>query len=78
MLNVLLVEDHPIFREAIKRNLLEHFDSIIIEEAATGEEALQKVKESPPHLIMDIRDCFLVKESLKGYEIAEFVKSVSR
>jgi two-component system, response regulator YesN len=119
MLNVLLVEDNPIFREVIKLNLLEHFHPIVVEEATTGEEALQKVKESPPHLIfMDIRlpginglqstqeikkdfpniqiailtgydlpeyrqaalqygaDCFLVKESLKGDEIAEFVKSI--
>lgn len=118
MLKVLLVEDNPIFREAIKRNLIDHFDSIVVEEATTGEEALQKVRESPPHLIfMDIRlpginglqstrmikrdfpniriailtgydlpeyrqaalqygaDCFMVKESLKGEEIAEFVKS---
>ncbi len=121
MLNVLPVEDNPLFREAIKRNLFENFPSIVIEEAATGEEALQKVKESPPHLIfMDIRlpginglqstqmikrdfpniqiailtgydlpeyrqaalqygaDCFLVKESLKADEIAEFVKSSAR
>jgi two-component system, response regulator YesN len=121
MLNVLLVEDNPIFRETIKLNLLEHFQSMVVEEASTGEEALEKVKESPPHLIlMDIRlpginglqstqkikrdfpniqiailtgydlpeyrqaalqygaDCFLVKESIKGDEIAEFVKSVAR
>ncbi len=40
MLNVLLVEDNPIFRETIKQNLLEHFHSIVVEEASTGEEAL--------------------------------------
>jgi len=56
MLRVLTVEDNRIFREALKKGLHDHFPSMVIEEAANGDEALQKIKEVPPHLIfMDIR-----------------------
>jgi DNA-binding NarL/FixJ family response regulator len=50
------VEDSRIFREAFKKGLHDHFPSMVIEEAANGDEALQKIKEARPHLIfMDIR-----------------------
>jgi DNA-binding NarL/FixJ family response regulator len=56
MLRVLIVEDNRIFREAFKRGLHDHFPSMVIEEAANGDEALQKLDGTPPHLIfMDIR-----------------------
>jgi YesN/AraC family two-component response regulator len=56
MSKVLLVEDNHIFREAFKQNLSEHFPSLVIEEAANSDEALQKFDGTPPHLIfMDIR-----------------------
>jgi YesN/AraC family two-component response regulator len=56
MLRVLIVEDNRIFREALKKGLLDYFPSMVIEEAANGDEALQKIKGGPPHLIfMDIR-----------------------
>ncbi len=56
MLRVLIVEDNLIFREAFKKRLCEHFSSMVIEEAANGDEALQKIGGAPPHLIfMDIR-----------------------
>ncbi|MBI5583360.1 MAG: response regulator [Deltaproteobacteria bacterium] len=55
MLRVLLVEDNRTFRETFKHSLREHFPSLIIEEATTGEEALQMVNETPLRLIfMDI------------------------
>ena len=56
MLRVLLVEDNHIFREAFKENLCDRFPSMLIEEAVNGDEALQKIGGSLPHLIfMDIR-----------------------
>jgi YesN/AraC family two-component response regulator len=56
MLRVLIVEDNKIFREAFKRRLDDNFPSIVVEEAANGEEALEKINGAPPHLIfMDIR-----------------------
>jgi len=56
MLRVLIVEDNRIFREALNKGLLDYFPSMVIEEAANSDEALQKIKGGPPHLIfMDIR-----------------------
>lgn len=56
MLRVLLVEDDGIFREAFKGDLCEHFPSAVVEEATSGDEALQKIRAVLPHLIfMDIR-----------------------
>jgi DNA-binding NarL/FixJ family response regulator len=56
MLRVLIVEDNDTFREAFKKRFYDDFSFMVIEETANGEEALQKIKESPPQLIfMDIR-----------------------
>jgi DNA-binding NarL/FixJ family response regulator len=56
MLNVMLVEDNRIYREALKDNLLQHFPVMSIVEAGNADEALQKIKATPPDLIfMDIR-----------------------
>lgn len=57
MVRVLIVEDQTIFREELKKSLCAHFPSMAVEEAGDGNEALQKVSRTPPHLIffMDIR-----------------------
>jgi len=56
MFRALLVDDNHFFREAFKRDFSRQLPSALIEEAAGGDEALQKVKGTPPHLIfMDIR-----------------------
>ena len=56
MLRVLLVEDNQTYRKAFKKALSDHFQSLIIDEAENGGEALQKITAAPPHLIfMDIR-----------------------
>lgn len=56
MLRVLIVEDNHIFREAFKNRLNDNFPSMVVEEASNGDEALQKIGRTPPHLIfMDIR-----------------------
>jgi DNA-binding NarL/FixJ family response regulator len=56
MLRVLLVEDNDMFREAFKKRLQDDFSFMVIEQAASGDEALQKIGETPPQLIfMDIR-----------------------
>ena len=55
MIRVLIIEDQTIFREELKKSLRGHFPSMAVEEAGDGEEALQKVSRTPPHLIfMDI------------------------
>lgn len=56
MLRVLIVEDNRIFREAFKKRLDDHFPSIVVEEVANGDDALQKINRASPDLIfMDIR-----------------------
>ena len=56
MIRVLHVDDSYDFREAFKQNLCERFPHVDIEEAVCGDEALQKIKRTPPDLIfMDIR-----------------------
>ena len=56
MLRVLIVENNRVFREAFKSDLCGHFPSMVIEEGANSEEALQKIDGTPPQLIfMDIR-----------------------
>ncbi len=56
MLRVLLVEDNEVYRSVLKENLIKHFPSVIIDEAADSEKALEKVKAATPHLMfIDIR-----------------------
>jgi YesN/AraC family two-component response regulator len=55
-LRILLVEDNRIYREVFKDFLRQQFQGISIDEAKNGDEALQKIKATPPDLIfMDIR-----------------------
>ena len=56
MLKVLIVEDNPFFRDAFKKSLVEHFPSLTVDEAANGEEAIERISGSAPHLVFtDIR-----------------------
>ena len=55
MLRTLVVDDYRFFRDIFKMRLLEHFPSMIIDEAINGKEAMEKINRMPPHLIfMDI------------------------
>jgi two-component system response regulator YesN len=51
MLKILLVEDNQIFRKLFKESFCGCFPSLLIEEAADGKEALQKVKGNPPDFV---------------------------
>jgi two-component system response regulator YesN len=55
-LKTLIVEDNASFREILKEKLRTLFPSMVIYEAAEGDEALQKVDALEPELVfMDIR-----------------------
>ncbi len=55
-LKTLIVEDNPTFRKILMEKLRIPFPSMVIHEAAEGNEALQKVDALKPELIfMDIR-----------------------
>jgi DNA-binding NarL/FixJ family response regulator len=70
MLRVLIVEDNKIFREAIKKRLKDDFPSMVVEDAANSEEALQKINRASPHLIfMDIR-----LPGVNGLELTKKIK----
>jgi len=71
MANILLVEDNRFFREEFKKRLLEHFPSLVIEEAGDGDEALQKINKVLFQLIfMDIR-----LPGVNGLKITQKVKT---
>ena len=70
MVRVLLVEDNRIYREAFKDNLLPHFPGMTVVEAENADEALQKIKATPPDLIfMDIR-----LPGMNGLQLTQRVK----
>jgi two-component system invasion response regulator UvrY len=52
VIRILLADDYPILREGIKRVIEETTDMIVVAEAATGEEALQKAKTSAPNVVV--------------------------
>ena len=52
----LIVEDNPLFRQTIADILATQFPSMVLEEAADGKTALQKIEDAAPDLIfMDIK-----------------------
>jgi len=70
MLRVLLVDDRYDFREAFKESLSDHYPSALIEEAGGGDEALEKIKGTPPHLIfMDIH-----MPGMNGLQLTQKIK----
>ncbi len=50
--NVLLVDDHELFRSGIKSILQNKGDRLVVEEAASGEEAIDKVRKCLPDLVL--------------------------
>jgi len=56
MCKTLLIEDNATFRQSLREILSDKFPSMLIEEAANGKEALQKIGDIPPDIIfMDIK-----------------------
>lgn len=52
---VMIVDDHPIFREGLKSLLENEKDIVIIGEASSGKEAIEKVQElNPDVVLMDV------------------------
>ena len=56
MCKTLIIEDNATFRQSLREILCNKFPSMLIEEAANGKEALQKIGDIPPDIIfMDIK-----------------------
>ena len=69
-MKVLLVEDNRIYRETFKDNLRQHFPVVSVSEAGNADEALQKIRGTPPDLIfMDIR-----LPGMNGLQLTQRVK----
>lgn len=54
-IRVLLVDDHPIVREGIRRLLELEERIVVVAEAGSAEEALSKMSTAPDVILMDIR-----------------------
>ncbi len=71
MIKILIVEDHRFTREVLKESLRGGISLVSLEEAANGNEAMDKVESFQPDLIfMDIR---LPDES--GLKLTEKIKA---
>jgi len=67
---VLIVEDNPIFRQTMMEILSHQFPSMVLEGAADGKTALEKIEDSLPDLIfMDIR-----LQGENGLHLTEHIK----
>lgn len=69
--NILIVEDHILFRELLKKVLHDRFPNIQINEAKDGEEALRKAETLHPGLIF--MDISLPGEN--GLEVSKKIKT---
>jgi DNA-binding NarL/FixJ family response regulator len=71
LLRVLIVEDHAMIREGLKSNLRSYPNIDIVGEASNGEEALAKISElQPTVVVMDI-----VMPRLDGITASRMLKS---
>jgi CheY-like chemotaxis protein len=67
--NIFIVEDERIVAEDLKR-MLERLGYKVVGSASSGDEAIEKMKATPPHLVlMDIR----IQGALDGIDVAEHV-----
>jgi len=72
-LRILIVDDMPSMRLLMKQYLRGHDAVIVVGEASNGEEALTKVQESQPDVV--ILDMSM--PGLSGVEVARRIKSLS-
>ncbi|MEO0443952.1 MAG: response regulator transcription factor, partial [Pseudomonadota bacterium] len=69
MIKVMLVDDHPLFREGINARLSMSDDIVVISEAENGKDALQKIEALNPDIVlMDIN-----MPEMNGMDVLELV-----
>lgn len=52
MLKILVVDDHPVVRQGLKRIIAETYGGIVIDEACNGREAINKVRETDYDVVL--------------------------
>jgi len=70
-MRIMLVEDNDIFRETFKEELLGRLPSMIVKEAANGEEVIQKLNGFAPQIIF--MDLNLPGEN--GFQLTQKIKA---
>jgi two-component system NarL family response regulator len=70
-IRVVLVDDHPLVREGLKRVLSSMVGVVVVGEAATGEEAIERVRDLEPDIVM--MDLSLPKMS--GIEATRIIRN---
>lgn len=70
---VLIVDDHPFFREGLRKVIAAEEDLEVVGEASDGEEAIEQVNHWHPHVV--IMDVNLPR--LNGLEATQRIKEVS-
>src|SRR5438093_13093498 len=70
-IRILLVDDHPLVREGLKRTLVSMVGVIVVGEAASGEEAVVRARDLAPDLV--IMDLSLPRMS--GIEASRLTKA---
>ena len=71
---LLIVDDHAIVREGLKRIINEQSNLTVKHEAQTGESALEKIKSN--HYDMIVLDISLPGKS--GYQVLKEVKAIKK
>lgn len=70
-INLLIVDDHPLFRQGVRYSLQEEHDVKVIGDAASAEEALQFISVTPP-------DVMIVDLNLPGIDGLELTRQIHR
>lgn len=66
-ITVLIADDHGILREGLRGLLEEHEDLVVVDEATTGVEAVEKTKELQPQILL----LDLIMPEMGGVEVLE-------
>jgi DNA-binding NarL/FixJ family response regulator len=70
-MKILITDDHPIVRQGLKQLLRETFESIVVDEAANGTEALDKITK-------DKYDIVLLDIAMPGMNGLEVLKEIQK